>query len=44
MGRMIAAMEGEEDILVQTPYMICSRKMYEDLRSVCEKAQSGHCD
>lgn len=35
--RMIAAMEGEEDILVQTPYMICSRKMYEDLRSVCEK-------
>lgn len=30
-------MEGEEDILVQTPYMICSRKMYEDLRSACEK-------
>lgn len=35
--RMIAAMEGEEDILVQTPYIICSRQMYEDLRSVCEK-------
>jgi phosphatidylserine/phosphatidylglycerophosphate/cardiolipin synthase-like enzyme len=35
--RMIAAIEGEKDILVQTPYMICSRKMYEDLRSVCEK-------
>lgn len=35
--RMIAAMEGETDILVQTPYIICSRQMYEDLRSVCEK-------
>lgn len=34
--RMIAAMEKEKDILIQTPYIICSKKMYEDLRSVCE--------
>ncbi len=35
--QMLGAMEGEKDILVQTPYMICSKEMYEDLRSVCEK-------
>lgn len=35
--KMMAAMETEEDILVQTPYIICSKEMYEDLWSVCSR-------
>ena len=31
---MGAMMKGEEDILIQTPYIICSRAMYRDLTDI----------
>ena len=34
-ARMMDAMAKAEEVLVQTPYIICSRDMYSDLRSVC---------
>lgn len=35
-ARMMDAMAKAEEVLVQTPYIICSRDMYGDLRSVCD--------
>lgn len=32
--RMLGEMNGETDILIQTPYIICSEKMYEDLAAL----------
>lgn len=33
--RLVREMKAEEDIFIQTPYIICSRKMYQDLSEVC---------
>lgn len=38
--RMMDAMSRKQDVLVQTPYIICSKDMYEDLRTVCS-SESG---
>ena len=32
---MVDAMAQDSNVLVQTPYIICSKDMYEDLRTVC---------
>lgn len=32
--RMVEEMEKEDDILIQTPYIICSQKMYQDLTGI----------
>ena len=34
-ARMVDAMAQDSNVLVQTPYIICSKDMYEDLRTVC---------
>lgn len=34
-ARMVNAMATADEVLVQTPYIICSRDMYRDLQSVC---------
>lgn len=36
--RMLQEMKQADDIMIQTPYMICSRQMYQDLTEVCSKA------
>lgn len=33
--RLVSEMEQERDILIQTPYVICSREMYQDLEQIC---------
>lgn len=33
--RLVEEMEGEDDILIQTPYIICDKAMYRDLARVC---------
>ena len=33
--RLVSEMEQERDILIQTPYVICSREMYQDLKQIC---------
>ena len=35
---MLREMKQADDIMIQTPYMICSRQMYQDLAEVCSKA------
>ena len=34
-ARMVDAMAQDSNVLVQMPYIICSKDMYEDLRTVC---------
>lgn len=34
-SRLISEMEQEKDILIQTPYIICSREMYQGLKHIC---------
>lgn len=34
-NRLTAEMAKERDILIQTPYVICSRDMYQDLSDIC---------
>lgn len=33
--RLVKEMEQEKDILIQTPYVICSREMYRELKHIC---------
>ena len=33
--RMVKEMKKADNILIQTPYIICSRKMYQDLTDIC---------
>lgn len=33
--RLVSEMEQEKDILIQTPYVICSREMYRELEHIC---------
>ncbi|MDO4321274.1 MAG: phospholipase D family protein [Lachnospiraceae bacterium] len=33
--RLVEEMKQEEDILIQTPYIICDKKMYQDLTELC---------
>ena len=35
--KLVEEMEQEENVLIQTPYIICSRDMYRDLAEICEK-------
>lgn len=36
--RMVSEMNQEDDILIQTPYIICSRNMYQDLTDICTES------
>lgn len=36
--RMVYEMKKGDDILIQTPYIICNKKMYKDLAEICSKA------
>lgn len=36
--RMVSEMKQEDDILVQTPYIICSRNMYQDLTEISDES------
>lgn len=40
--RMVNVMKQEDDILIQTPYIICGKSMYQDLTDVC--AESSRVD
>ena len=33
--RLVYEMRQDQDILIQTPYIICNKKMYEDLTEIC---------
>lgn len=35
--KLVEEMEQEGNVLIQTPYIICSRDMYRDLAEICEK-------
>ncbi len=37
--RMVEEMKKEEDIFIQTPYIICSRDIYRDLTDVCSQGR-----
>lgn len=37
--RLVEAMYQKEDILIQTPYIICSKEMYEDLTDIAQNAK-----
>lgn len=37
--RMIMEMKNEKDIIIQTPYIICNKKMYQDLTEVCTQSE-----
>lgn len=34
-NRLAAEMKQKQDILIQTPYIICSREMYQDISNIC---------
>ncbi|MGN0332649.1 MAG: phosphatidylserine/phosphatidylglycerophosphate/cardiolipin synthase family protein [Lachnospiraceae bacterium] len=37
--RLVYEMNQCEDILIQTPYIICNRKMYQDLKNICAESK-----
>ena len=37
--RMAEEMKKTDNILIQTPYVICSRKMYQDLTEICSESE-----
>ena len=38
--RMLTEMKGADNILIQTPYIICSREMYQDLTELCSEGRT----
>lgn len=38
-NRMVKEMKAADDILIQTPYIICDKKMYQDLTEICANSE-----